>query len=164
MASLTPQRNKPREKAEAPLAGDLRASAPEHAADKLMHELRTHQIVLEIQNEALQQSQLALEASRDEHADLYEFAPVGYLTLSDTGLIAKINLTAANLLGIERTYLRNRRFEAFVAEASRQQWRSHFAKALKHEGTKPIEVMVAQGTSRFLTVRIDCLRQGNGAE
>jgi len=117
-----------------------------------------------MQIEALRQAQLALEESRDEYANLFDFAPVGYLTLDDIGLISRINLTAASLLGNERTNLLNRRFDLFVDEADRQRWQSHFANALKQDGATPIEVMLTQGASLFVAVRIDCLRHGDVTE
>ena len=54
-------------------------------ATRLIHELRVHQIELEMQNEELRLSEARLEESRSRYADLYDFAPVGYLTLDDGG-------------------------------------------------------------------------------
>src|SRR5208283_869500 len=72
---------------------------------KLVEELHVHQVELEMQNEELRSVQRELEQSRKKFSDLYDFAPVGYLTTSEDGRIIEANLTAAKQLGIERSLL-----------------------------------------------------------
>jgi PAS domain S-box-containing protein len=81
----------------------------------LCHELEVHQIELEMQNEELMRLQSELSASEEKYRDLYEFAPIGYFTLEPSGQIREANLTAASLLGTERTLLVNHRFQAYLA-------------------------------------------------
>jgi diguanylate cyclase (GGDEF)-like protein/PAS domain S-box-containing protein len=73
--------------------------------DDLVHELRVHQIELEMQNEELRLIQQALEGSRMRYFELYDFAPVGYVTLSPEGFIRQANLAAARILGLPREEL-----------------------------------------------------------
>lgn len=76
---------------------------PEHPVDDpeiILHELRVQQIEMEIQNEELLSSQKELEASRTRYYELYNFAPVGYLTISDKGVISKANLAFATLMAV----------------------------------------------------------------
>jgi PAS domain-containing protein len=81
---------------------------------KLIHELETAQIELEMQNEELRLSQQELLESRIQYEELYDFAPVGYLTISKKGLIQKANLTLADMLSMERRYLVNKPLFAHI--------------------------------------------------
>lgn len=89
-------------------------NAPNASVDELLQELRMHQIELEMQNKALRQSQLVLEESLNRYVSLYEFAPVGYLTLTENGTIAEANLVVADLLGENRSILIKQHFPRFV--------------------------------------------------
>ncbi len=71
-------------------------------ARKTLHELRVHQVQLEMQNQELRRARLELEASHARYFDLYDLAPVGYVTISEAGLILEANLRAASLLGTPR--------------------------------------------------------------
>jgi len=82
--------------------------------EHLLHELRVHQIELEMQNEELRHSQDELESSRASYFDLYDLAPVGYLTVSDEGLILKTNLAAATMLGLARNYPFHKSMSQFI--------------------------------------------------
>ena len=81
---------------------------------QILHELRVHQIELEMQNEELRGAQAKLEASRVRYFDLYDLAPVAYCTLSEKGLILEANLTAATLLGVARSALVNQPLTRFI--------------------------------------------------
>jgi PAS domain S-box-containing protein len=81
---------------------------------RLVHELEVHQVELEMQNEELMQAQLELEKVLDRYANLYDFAPVGYLTLNDKGIILEANLTAASMLRVERNKLVKKQFANFI--------------------------------------------------
>lgn len=82
----------------------------------LVHDLRVYQIELELQNEELRRSQQELEESRDNYSDLYDYAPVGYFTIGQDGLIREVNLSGAVLLGADRESLIGRPFSRFVSE------------------------------------------------
>jgi PAS domain S-box-containing protein len=82
--------------------------------ERTLHELRVHQIELEIQNEELRRTQEEVEASRVRYFDLYDLAPVGYFTVNQQGLIVDANLTAAKLLGVARGDIVNQPLSRFV--------------------------------------------------
>ena len=81
---------------------------------KLVQELGTHQIEIEMQNEELRRAQAELEFSRAGYADLYDFAPVGYFTFDRRGLIKEVNLAGAVMLGRERRFLLSKPVAAFI--------------------------------------------------
>ena len=84
---------------------------------QLMHDLQVHQVELQSQNEELRRSQLALEESNARYFDLYDMAPVGYLTVTTNGLILQANLCAASLLGASRSALVKRSLSSFIVRA-----------------------------------------------
>jgi PAS domain S-box-containing protein len=69
--------------------------------EALIHELRVHQIELELQCQELQRAQREVEESRDRYRELYESIPIGYLTIDGTGKIYDVNPPGAALLGLE---------------------------------------------------------------
>ncbi len=98
---------------------------------KLVADLHVHQIELEIQNEELRRAQLELEASRDKYSDLYDFAPVGYVTVSEKGLILQANFSCAAMLGIERSSLIRKPFSRFITKDDQDVFYLHQKKLLE---------------------------------
>ena len=94
---------------------------------RLVHNLQVHQLELEMQNRELRDSQTELELTRDRYADLYDFAPLAYVTLDAKGHILEINLSGADLIGKPRTELVQLPFSLFLAASEYQ----HFFKYLK---------------------------------
>ena len=128
-----------RKRAEA-LAGERAGQMPEdleapplEVALRALHELRVHQIELEMQNEELRRTQEELEVSRARYFDLYDLAPVGYFTLSEKGLILEANLTAAKLLGVARGVLVQQPLSRFILPQDQDTYYLH-RKALLETG------------------------------
>ncbi|OFX21649.1 MAG: hypothetical protein A2V77_14305 [Anaeromyxobacter sp. RBG_16_69_14] len=86
---------------------------------RLIHELQVHQIELEMQNEELRRVRDELEVSLARYSELYDFAPVGYVTLDRKSTIFEINLAGATMLGKERARLVGERFASWVTPATR---------------------------------------------
>ena len=82
---------------------------------ELIYELHVHQVELEMQNEELRKAQMELEESRNRYQDLFDFAPVGYFVIDEKGLIRKVNLAGAGLLGVERGNLIKTKFSRFIS-------------------------------------------------
>jgi diguanylate cyclase (GGDEF)-like protein/PAS domain S-box-containing protein len=129
---------------------------PEHSAQELLHELQVHQIELEMQNEELRRAQTALEESRDRYLDLFEFAPIGYFTLTSTGLIEAVNLTGANLLGVDRKRLLNRRFDHYVAPEECDLWHQRLMRMHLHRGKQNCELTLLRADGSRFNVNMDC--------
>lgn len=124
--------------------------------DDLLHELQVHQIELEMQNEALRQAQVELEESRDRYVDLYEFAPIGYLTLSLNGLIVQANLTGTSLLGMDRRKLLRRRFVACIAPEDADRWQRQFLRLVKEGNTRSMELTMLRGDGSRFHALLNC--------
>lgn len=88
-------------------------------ANELIQELQTYQIELEMQNEELCRTQQELERSRERYIELYELAPVGYLTIDEEGLILEANLAFCQLVNVSRNLIINQSFFHFIAPADR---------------------------------------------
>jgi len=94
-------------------------------ARALLHDVRVHHIELELQNEELRASQELLERTRARYFELYDFAPVGYLTIAEDGVVLEANLTAAALLGVTRSAILKRPWTHFVLPADQDIYYMH---------------------------------------
>lgn len=143
------------------LAGELSQSEGYESAqaslEVLLRELRVHQSELEAQNQALRQSQLELEESRRRYVSLYEYSPIGFLTLTPTGQITEANFTAASMLRVERDQLLRQRFEMFVAPPDRERWQYQFARAMAEGHRRVTEVRLKHGDGSISHANLDCL-------
>ncbi len=152
------------------LAKQLRARAEEElelesaqpipnviSTDQLLHELRVHQIELEMQNEELRRAQQELEQARDRYVDLYEFAPVGYLTLNSDCLITEANFTATTLFGITRAKLLDRHFATYIAHEDKDRWHHFFLSCKRNQGKQRIELTLRPTDNSPLIAQLDCL-------
>ncbi len=151
-----------REAAERRLRSELPhpAEKPTEDLQRLIHELRVHQIELEMQNEELRNAHAWLEESRSRYADLYDFAPVGYVAFDKDGLILEANLTAATQLGIERSFLIKQPFRLYVLESDRKVFHAHLATALKTQERHTCEVRL-HGKDREFYARLESIYVDN---
>ena len=132
-------------------SSDLKEKTP----GQLIHELQVHQVELETQADELRRAQLALEESRDQYVDLYDFAPIGYLTLTDKALITEVNLAAAILFGVDRKKLVNDRFRRFVAQKNLEQWDQNFVNVLHQEEKQAFTLTLKRGDGSVFPARLE---------
>jgi PAS domain S-box-containing protein len=153
-------RSQLRSEAEKKVARSAGKSTPlkKQVLDKLVHELRVHQVELEMQNEELRGAQEQIAKSRNDYADLYDFSPVGYLTFNGDALITGVNLTGAALLGVERQKLLKRRFRQFVAQADADTWDRHFVSVLQQGEKQSCDLLLRRNDGSTIHARLDSIR------
>jgi len=109
----------------------------------LIHDLEVHQIELEMQNRQLRETETRLDAAMQRYRDLYDFAPIVYLTLDAEGRIQEANLTAATFLGVERGSLLGKPLTSFVAVSHRAQLRGHLQRCFNHRPAVSVDLDLA---------------------
>jgi PAS domain S-box-containing protein len=126
--------------------------------DEIIYELHVHQIELEMQNDELHKSQVALEESREKYFDLYNFAPIGYFTLTQKDLVIEANLIIAEQLGIGRKDLINSRFRKFIYPEDTEKWDKYFTSLLKYEEKKSCELRIARQNGSMFYASLESIR------
>jgi len=116
------------------LAALQEASRGQLDMQTILHDLHVHQEQVRVQNEELIEIKRTLELSRDRYADLYDFAPIAYLTLDKAGIIEEINLTGAALLGMERVRIVGTPFVLYVEGADQQRFMEHLRRCRQAGG------------------------------
>jgi PAS domain S-box-containing protein len=124
------------------------------AYQRLIHELNVRQIELEIQNEELLTTQVDLEKARNQYADLFNNAPVGYLILDQSGFIKKSNQTLADMLGFDVDHIQNRPLSQFLPKSSQRTFLSQFKAFFKNPENKSIDIDIDESTSKARTLRL----------
>ncbi|NTW84404.1 MAG: PAS domain S-box protein [Chlorobiaceae bacterium] len=173
-----------RHKAEAMLKLGLKnkLTIPESKEEmqRVVHELAVYQIELEMQQEELLQTRLDLEESLESYSELYDFAPLAYLTLDSKGKIRKANLTATQLLGIDRSCLVGNRLGMFIYSEDIPVFNAMLDRVFSSKGHEYCEVAIlvagtpASSADTFLSgaaapehghkVRIVAVQSSNGSE
>ena len=134
-------------------------------AQETLHELRVHQIELEMQNEELRRAQLSLEQERERYFDLYHMAPVGYLSLSEQGLILEVNQTSVGLLGRSREQLVKQSFTRFVATQHQDSFYLQLKQLLANRQTQSLELqMVGQAQPFWARLIASLVQKDEGDE
>jgi PAS domain S-box-containing protein len=156
-----------RRQAEAKLRAAARKGAPPRTAadmQRLVHELQVHQIELEMQNEALRESRAQVEAGLERYTDLYDFAPVGYLTLDPDGAIRQANLTASLLLGVARAQLAGRRLGVFLGDSDRAGFSAFLKKVFASQSKEVCEAAMLKEDQAPRHVQITATASQDGQE
>nr|WP_320010123.1 ATP-binding protein [uncultured Desulfobulbus sp.] len=136
-------------KEEVALSEHLTARSTEQL-QQVFHELRLHQIELSIQNEELRLVQAKLESSRVRLADLYDYAPVGYVTESEAGIIIEANATVASMLNVTKSSLFKSPLSNFIFPEDQDTYYLHRKQLFDTHAPQVSEVrMLRPGSSPF---------------
>ena len=122
---------------------------------QIIHELRTHQIELELQNAELRRAQIELDASRARYFDLYDLAPVGYCTVNRKGLITEANLTAAKLLNTARDALVKQFMSRFILSEDQDIFYLHRKRLFETGEPQVCELRMTGDNTPPVWVRLD---------
>ena len=136
--------------------GDVSGVGTEDA-QKLIHELEVHQIELEMQNDELHSTQRKLVESLDNYHELYDFAPVGYFTLDEKARIWQVNLRGANLLGIQRSKLINRKFYDFISAEFQDEFYFHCQRIFENGAQQTCDLKLVKPDGTLFDARLDSI-------
>jgi two-component system, cell cycle sensor histidine kinase and response regulator CckA len=132
---------------------------------RIIHELSVHQIELEMQQEELLQSRDAMEIWLERYTELYDFAPVGYLTLARDSTILEVNLTATIMLGVDQLLLKGARFALFVEHEGIKSFNALMERVFTHKEPRFCEVVLLRKENLLTphcTVRIEVVIHDDG--
>lgn len=121
---------------------------------KLIYELEVHQVELELQNEELKKSQAEATHYAERYHELYDFAPIGYMTLSKDGAITEINLCASQMLARSRSKLQESQFGFFVSEESKPLFNLFLVKVFSEGVNQTIEITILADNKPAMDVRL----------
>ncbi|MHB8069348.1 MAG: PAS domain S-box protein [Desulfobaccales bacterium] len=137
---------------------------PAEDVQRLVHELQVQQVELEMQHQELRRAQETIEEARSRYEALYDFAPVGYFTLSRKGKIIQANLTGAGLLGVKRSLLIDQPFHLRLAPEFREAFRAHLQKVFEAGGQQTCELKVLRPDGTHLHVLMESTTQPDAKE
>ncbi|OIR02282.1 sensor protein FixL [mine drainage metagenome] len=127
-----------------------------------LYELQVHPLEPGLQDDERRKAPIALEVSRDRYMDLYDFFPIGYITLSSEGIINEVNLAGAALLGIERNKLIGRRFAPFVASEDSEPWHRQFLNTQNCNAKQSCEAAIRRVDGSVFQAKLDSSRMEAG--
>jgi PAS domain S-box-containing protein len=129
---------------------------------KLLHELDVHQVEIEMQNEELMQAIIQAEKAIENFTNLYDFAPTGYFTLSNTGKIIGLNLVGAKMLGKKRTHATGSMFGFIVSDETKPVFKAFLDRAFKSQVNETCEVVLLADGNQPTYVHLSGIITQNG--
>lgn len=139
------------------LPGDKRNIAGMTTYDiaELIHELETSQVELEMQNEELHSTHNELIETRDRYTDLYDLAPIGYLTTDMNGLILQANQKIMTMLDVPSSSLVNHLLPKYINPQDQDIYYHHRRSVLKTRKEQSCELRLRKKSDDLFWVRLD---------
>ena len=128
----------------------------------LLHDLQVHDEEITAQNEQLRHAQSELEHARDRYADLYDFAPIGYLAVDTAGALTDVNLVGAALLGHNRSFLDRLLLVATAHPSHRRPLRKFLDACWAQPQAPPLAIEIETNQAPAKVLRLTSRVQGEG--
>lgn len=126
---------------------------------ELLQDLHVYQIELELQNEELHSIQKELESTRARFKNLYQFAPIGYVVLNQSGIILQTNSTFAKMICRDASKLQGTAFAKYLAEEDEHIFRGRFKSFFRNPTGKSMEVQIITHESKSFYARLEASPQ-----
>ncbi len=123
--------------------------------ERLLHEVETQKTQLSMQNDELLRAQMEISQSRDRFSELYDFAPVAYCTISETGRLHEVNLTFCGMVGVERSDLKEKRLQDFIVRDDQDRVHLHLHRLLQSRKRQMDELRLKRPDGRDMDVRLE---------
>jgi len=144
--------------------GEKTTGHDESNARRIVQELEVHQIELEMQNADLRLARDEAETMLEQYNELYDFAPVGYFTMANDGSIRRANLTAASMVGIDRSRLLRRSFHMLLASGQRDAFKTFLDQVFSSDGKRSADFEMANRKRSTRSINIEAWRSRDGLE
>jgi len=121
---------------------DAFVSYTQEETSKLLFELNMHHVELETQNQELLRVKAELEKERDRYSNLYDYSPVGYITIDSNGIVTDSNLRCSALTGYDRTSLQRNRAALLIAPDDRHLFERQLEAILARQEPRSCELRI----------------------
>lgn len=128
---------------------------------ELLHDLEVYQIELELQHEELIKARDRLQISRDKYIELYDFAPIGYLTLDENKKIVRINQTGSQLLAFSKSEITGKNITKFISKLSQDDFYIFYNDLISTDKKLSAEVIIKNGFGKEFFCQIDGIKNAN---
>lgn len=129
---------------------------------KLVHELEVHQIELELQNEELILAKEKAEVAAEKYTELYDFAPSGYFTLSQKGVIVELNHMASNMIGKERSHCVSSSLVFYISDDTKPVFNRFLENIFISKAKESCDVTISENKNTPLYVTLTGIAADNG--